>query len=250
MPSGLLARGRNLLFGLLCAALPAVASAESDASKTLTLATAASSPLADEAGEGFFQLISAEMFKRVGKTAKVVVVPAERAITNANLGIDDGVIPRIKGMEKMYPDLRMVPEPFMTFDFTAFTRNPDISVASWDDLKPYDLGIVTGWKILEVKTADAPSVTKVTTLEQLFGLLQRDRAQVVLAERWMAAHQATALKMDDVRALEPPLASMPMFIYVHKTHEALIEPLAEALRVMKADGTYDAIRARAGMGPS
>lgn len=221
------------------------ASAADKEGGSLSLTTAGQPPLANDAGTGFFQLITEEMFRRVGHETKVVVVPAERAISNANQGIDDGVIPRIKGMEKLYPNLRMVPEPFMVFDFTAFTRDKAIEVKDWAALKPFEIGIVTGWKILEKKTKGVPSVTKVTTLEQLFGLLKRGRAQVVLAERWMAAHQAKVAGIKDVRVLEPPLASMDMYVYVHKRHEALVTPLAEALRTMKADGAYQRIRERA-----
>lgn len=40
---------------------------------------------------------------------------------------------------------------------------------------------------------------------------------------------------------EPPLAEHEMFLYVHKRHEPLVPEIAEALRAMKANGSYTEI---------
>ena len=37
---------------------------------------------------------------------------------------------------------------------------------------------------------------------------------------------------------EPPLASVDMYMYMHKEHAHLVPKLAQALKDMKADGTY------------
>jgi polar amino acid transport system substrate-binding protein len=40
---------------------------------------------------------------------------------------------------------------------------------------------------------------------------------------------------------EPPLASVPMYMYLHRKHADLVDDAARALREMKADGTYASI---------
>ena len=46
-------------------------------------------------------------------------------------------------------------------------------------------------------------------------------------------------KLKNIHLIEPPLDTRAMFIYLHKRHAALAPKLAEALRALKADGSYD-----------
>ncbi|MCW9001300.1 MAG: transporter substrate-binding domain-containing protein, partial [Rhodospirillales bacterium] len=45
----------------------------------------------------------------------------------------------------------------------------------------------------------------------------------------------------DLKVLEPPLAAVAMYMFLHKKHEAIIGKVEDALRKMKEDGTYKAI---------
>ena len=74
----------------------------------------------------------------------------------------------------------------------------------------------------------------------MFAMLDKGRVDVVLYERWQGLQRAkeTGIK---VKVHEPPLASVDMYMYVHKKHAHLAPRLAEALREMKADGTYQKI---------
>jgi polar amino acid transport system substrate-binding protein len=71
----------------------------------------------------------------------------------------------------------------------------------------------------------------------LFAMLAADRVDVVLINRWvgyLAARQAGLA----VRVQEPALLRVPMFIYLHRQHEALAPRLAKALAEVRADGTW------------
>ena len=46
-------------------------------------------------------------------------------------------------------------------------------------------------------------------------------------------------EIKNVHAIEPPLASREMFIYLHKKHADLVPGLASALRALKTEGFYD-----------
>ena len=50
------------------------------------------------------------------------------------------------------------------------------------------------------------------------------------------------LGLQSIRVLEPPLATKEMFLYLNRKHLALIPKMAEQLRIMKQDGSYDRIR--------
>lgn len=205
---------------------------------SLTLNTDDVPPLATDNMSGYHNQLIVEAFARLNMDAEVLMVPSQRALVNADRGVDDGTLPRIAGLEKEFPNLRQVPEKIMDYEFTAFTLRDDITIRTWDDLRPYSIAYVRGWKIFEHNTVGFPSVIRTARPEQLFHLLAKRRADVVLLERWQGLYTARTIGLKGVRAMSPPLASREMFVYLHKRHEALVHPLAKALKAMKSDGAY------------
>ncbi len=220
---------------LLCLflALPAsVAGAE-----MLVLNTAHRPPRSLPDGSGYEDQIVAEAFRRIGVGLRITHLPSERALQNANQGIDDGDFARVAGLSAQYPNLVMVPEPVDEFVFTAFTKDQALQVQGWDGLKPHNVGLINGWKIVEANTRGARSVTRVKDEEALFALLDRGRADVVVVDLLLGQETVRRLGLTGVRALEPPLDRRGMHIYLHKRHARLVPRLAEALRQMRRDGT-------------
>jgi len=60
------------------------------------------------------------------------------------------------------------------FSDSGFSRDPDLPSGEWSDLKPYRVGILIGWKILETNIAGTRSLRKVDDMENLFGMLEGD----------------------------------------------------------------------------
>ncbi len=220
----------------------AVVLAAPAAAADLVINSGRKEPFTTPDGQGFYDRLVPAWFARLGLTARCVRLPSERALINANAGIDDGNIARIKGLEKKYPNLVRVPEAVVTFDFMAFSRVGEFPVQGWESLAPYDVGYITGWKILEKNITRARSITRVRGPVQLFELLARGRADVVVFDRWGGLWR---LRHGDVRArmVEPPLATRQLYLYLNRRHAALVPKLAEALRAMKADGSYARIHA-------
>lgn len=199
-------------------------------------------PFTTADGSGFYDRLVPAWFARLGLAARCIRLPSERALLNANAGVDDGNIARIEGLEKKYPNIVRVPETVIAFDFMVFSRQKEFTVAGWSSLAPYDVGYITGWKILERNITRARSITRVRGPVQLFGLLARGRADVVVFDRWGGLWR---LRHGGVRArmLEPPLATRQLYLYLNRRHAALVPRLAQALREMKADGSYARIHA-------
>jgi polar amino acid transport system substrate-binding protein len=210
------------------------------AHQTLTLTTTSSiPPLLNPDGSGFLSELVRDALKRVGYDVAFSEVPAERALINANEGIDDGNLIRIAGLTSLYPNLHMVPEKLMDFAFMAFTRDLEFPIDGWESLKPHDVTIITGWKILEANVVGTRSLTKVKNPRQLFHLLAKDRADVAIFEKWQGLFLIKSLQLPTVTMLEPPLVTRAMFLYLHKRHADLIPLVARALKDVKAEGTYD-----------
>ena len=226
------------LFNVVCCLLFLLSAADA---QTLAINTFGAPPLSNAHRNGFHDLMTIEIFRRLGHEVVIPRLPAERALLNANKGIDDGDLPRIAGLESLYPNLIMVPESIMDYNFVAFTRNADIKSSGWKGLQPYNVGIITGWKILEKNVVGVHSLVKVHNQKQLFTLLKLDRVDVVVYEQWQGLRAARELGITDLQILQPPLAKRKMYMYLHKKNAGLVTDAAAALRDMKGDGTYAAI---------
>lgn len=216
-------------------AAPALARA---AEPALALATGAREPLVSSPGKpGFVEEVAREAFRRAGYALRVVPLPVERALQNANAGIEDGDLYRAAGFEADYPNLIQVPQPLLEQDFVAMSRRADVAVGGWPDLARYSVGYVTGNKILERQLQGVAQQTSVRDNAALFAMLAADRVDVVLINRWvgyLAARQAGLA----VRVHEPALLRVPMFIYLHRRHSSLAPRLATTLGEVRRDGTW------------
>ena len=227
---------RLLIFALTLLALSASLSAH--AAERIVLNTAAAEPLHRGDQSGFIDRVVADAFRRIGRDVLLIQLPAERALINANAGIDDGDAQRIAGLEKLYPNLVRVPESNMVMEFVAFTRRPGLRLDGWSSLAGHSVGVIGGWKILERQIPEGVDVTRVKNAAQLFALLDAGRIDLAIFSRWQGTSIVERLGIRDVHIAEPALADQEVFIYLHKRHAGLVPGLAEALRAAKADGTY------------
>lgn len=219
-----------LLLIALLAAAPALAD------DALRIGTTMAPPLSIPEGTGMLDMLIKEAFARTGTPVTLVTLPSERGLISAASGDTDGDINRVAGLSSKYPELVQVDESNMVYEFMAFTWRKDLAVSGWDGLRNLDVGFITGWKILE-DNVRAKSVTKVDNAEQLFALLELHRVDVVLFDRWGGGYYI-ADKGLDAMALEPPLATREMYLYLNRRHERLAPKLGRALKDMKADGTH------------
>ena len=194
-------------------------------------------PYSTDAHTGYADLIATEAFRRLGIELRLVVLPPERGLLNANAGIDDGELSRIAGLDAQYPNLIRVPEKFIDWEFVAFSKDPALAM-DWPAIRGRAVGHIKGWKIYEQQLAGAAHVTTAVDDEQLFRLLDAGRVDTALYERWLGLALIKAQGLQGIRAHQPPLATREMFIYLHKRHAALVPKLAEALRALKKEGFY------------
>jgi len=227
-------------FRIACCFIFFLSASTSYAEKQLVLNTTGKAPLNTTKNDGFMDLIAKEAFQRINVKLKTIQLPAERGLKNANAGIDDGEMSRVAGLEKFYPNLIRVPEKIMDWHFVAFSKKNIKLTNGWRDLMPYSIAYINGWKILE-KNINFPGVITVRDPEQLFNLLNKNRTDVIVYEQWGGLYLTKINNMKSIKIQKPALASKAMFIYLHKKHLDLIQPLANALKTMKNDGSYQQI---------
>ncbi len=188
--------------------------------------------------------LSQEAFRRIGVDVRLVSLPSERSLLAANAGEVDGEGLRVAGLADQYPKLVRVPERYVSISFVAFAKDPAISLAQgWDSLKPQRVAFITGWKMFEAHAGGARTVHKVDRPEQLFQMLDSGRIDLALYTRADGVALARKLGLASLAPLSPALQDVDMFLYLHQRHEALVPRVAQALRDMKADGSYQRILA-------
>jgi len=209
--------------------------------KSLVLNTTGQPPLNTKDKTGFLDRVAIEAFSRIGFEITTIRLPAERGLINVNTGVDDGEMFRVSGLQKIYPNIVPVPEKMIDIDFVVFSKLDITLDKGWDSLKPYSVAIVNGWKILEQNIPKSAEVISVNHPLQLFDMLNKGRAQLIVYERFSGQGIIKQSQFNDIKLIEPPLASREMFMYLNKKHRSIIPKLADALRNMKNDGTYQKI---------
>lgn len=230
------------VFFIVFFVLPWLAGQAPASAVPLVLNTSALAPVSTPDRSGFLDLLYRELFARLGIAFEIQPLPAERALQNANAGIDDGEICRIAGLESTYPNLVHTTEPVMQYQMAVFSRERNFPVSGPESLLPYELGIVTGWKILERTTRQHPSRIMVDSVDQLFRMLDQGRVEIALIERLVGMETINRLGIKGIRILSSPFLSGDWFLYLHKKHHGLIPRIDAELRKMKQDGTYERIR--------
>ena len=228
---------RILLGGLVAACLTFLPGPGVADNAPLTISTN-NTPLDRKA----LERIAAESFHRTGGDVRIVSLPSERSLIAANLGEVDGEGLRVGGLGTQYANLVQVPEPFVRISFVAFARDATITLDNgWDSLKPYRVAFINGWKMFEANTGSARAVNKVDKPEQMFRMLEDGRVDLVLYTRADGVQLTRSLELSSVASVSPPLKDVDMYLYLHKKHQALAPRVGQALRDIKADGTYNRI---------
>lgn len=176
-----------------------------------------------------------EAYRRLGLGLEVLSLPGERSLLSANAGECDAELYRKAGIGQAYPNLLMVPVPLQTYEIVAFSKSvPPFVLKGWESLRPYRLGYVKGIKIIEEHTAGMQAET-VATMLQAFTKLELGRTDLVLANRVSGLATLRAHRFPGVAVLAPPLASFPVFHYLHRRHRDLLAPLTAVLRDLERE---------------
>ena len=188
------------------------------------------------------QALGQEAFRRVGVEFRLVGLPSERSLYAADRGEVDGEGLRVEGLSAQYANLIQVPERFIGISFVAFARDRSIRVdRGWESLKPHSVAFINGWKMFEANALGARVVHKVDKPEQLFRMLEEGRVDLVLYTRADGILMARNLGLPAIAPLSPTLKDVDMYLYLHKKHQALVPKLTQAIRDLKADGSYNRI---------
>lgn len=233
--------GRQLTASILALLLIVLLSADKlPAHETLVLNTPGNPPYHYPDQSGIMDQWMQNAFMRLNIAATLQWLPPERSLLNANDGEADGDAVRIGGLSARYPNLIQVPEKVYEGEFAVFSKK-NLAISNWSDLKPYNVGFIKGHKVCEENIREARSLTTTDNMEDLFQLLAKDRVDLVVVEQLFGLAMMQKLKLQDIIVIEPPLARLEFFLYLHKRHQDLVPQVSNAIAQMKNDGSHERI---------
>lgn len=208
----------------------------------LVLSSATLAPLTTPARDGYLDRLYAEWFARAGLRVELVAVPATRGLENANAGLYDGDAARIDMDSSRYPNLHRIPEPLFEVAFSGLYLDRIISVQTPADFENYHVGYVRGWQIAERIFAGSKTALAVRDADSLIDMLTAKRLDIAFLTIAPARFKAREKNVQPLLSTEFRIRKN-LYLHLNSSHQDKISLLTETLRVMKSDGSYDAIMA-------
>jgi polar amino acid transport system substrate-binding protein len=189
-----------------------------------------------------------EAFQRNNITFTAKHFPSARSLAMSNSGEADGELHRVYEFHEItnnkYPNLIRIESQMLTVAITLFAVKTDITVKTWDDLKPYTVAYKRGRKNFETglnKVLPAEQILAMDTDEDALRMVVRGRADLAIANapEILVIISNNAELTGLVQAGQ--LSQAKIYSYIHKKHEALAPAIAKTIDDMKQDGTFQQI---------
>ncbi len=186
------------------------------------------------------QEILTEAYRRIGYKTRYFDYPGRRSLIEVSGGRIDGELFRIKGMEKKYPNLIMIPVPVNEIQSMVITKNKDIKVNGWESLRGYKAGVLRGIKYSEEATSFLERII-VESNSELFSLLDKDLIDFFVFNKASALKTFKEQRFDDFHIVEPPIARYKLYHYLNSRHAELAQRVTKTLKDMKNEGIMDKV---------
>ena len=185
-----------------------------------------------------------ELFKRNHLDVHYQRLPLKRALINANTGVDDGDGPRVRMIGEKFKNLIRLEVPILEISIHAHVKDKNLlAIKSWKDLKTYRVGVRTGTviQVNNVKKINPKQIIYVSTNKQLFQLLEKDRVDVVVAEKFMSRGMKKKLGLEHLKATTS-LLHKKMYLYLNKKHKDKVKAFEKTLLEMQKEGKQEALK--------
>lgn len=203
-------------------------------------------------GGGFVAEVVREAFKRQGQAVEYAFMPWARVVAVAKAGDVAGYLPEYYAKQLERHFLFSEPLPAGPLGFFKL-KSRAISWKTLDDLKPYRIGVVSGY--VNTSEFDARKDLKIDAVaEDLLNLrkLLAGRIDLMLADKYVGLYLAKKeipQDADKIEFMSPALENKELFVCFPKDRpgsRALRDAFNQGLRAMKADGALQAIMKRYG----
>jgi len=181
-----------------------------------------------------------EAFRRIGLRFKLVNPgSSQRSLVMANED-GDGDANRIGDIKQIASNITnnlvKIPEPINSITFYVYSKGSVLPITGYPSLSDLRNGFRVGAKILEKNIPGKRTI--LPQIKRLFQMLNDGRLDTVIELPYIAEKIIKENNYSGITKLTPPLVNLPSYGFIHKKHQALIPEIANALKEMKADGTF------------
>lgn len=189
-----------------------------------------------------------EAFARLGYSFEMISAPTKRSLIDADSGVVDGDAARVYNLNdnRDYPDLLRLEEPVARVKIVVYSNNSSLNIRSWDDLKGLNIAYIEGIKFIEGKLAPYNENRNVATFFKpavIFKQMLEGSIDVYIDREGVIESALEAEGLTSIVKIAT-LEELDLYPYLHKSSSHLVDSLADILRDMKADGTYDELIGR------
>lgn len=173
-----------------------------------------------------------QAYQRLGLTMQLELMPAERGRIELARGLSlDATLAAAENFSQALPTIVRVPVVIYQLDLHAFTADPMLQVQDWTDLQQLQVSYLQGMESvrLRLQQHQINRLETVMSLEQVLRRLQLGRDKVAVLPRFEAESMIELLQLQGIRRLDPCLAEIPLYHYLHTKHQALVAPLSQVL---------------------
>ena len=174
-------------------------------------------------------------YQRAGLDFSPRFVQLNKSLELSNNGEVDGELARVKTINKEYKNLLIIPVSLISVQAIAFSKNKNIKIKSFNDLKNYNFTIIKGAKFIEKRTKDMKR-NLVDNFQDAFDDLHNDKIEVIVVPKLAGLKALFFNNYYDIKAISEPLESLKLYHFVHKKNAHLIPILTPILKTMQETG--------------
>lgn len=172
--------------------------------------------------------------KRAGIAVSMQSLPGERGMIMTNKGEVDGAIGRTMLAAGDYPDLVAVPEPVYLYAPSAYAYKPFDVKGGWQALRGHTVCMRRGYTLTEKRTSGLQR-QRLENDASMLRMLRNGGCEIAVMDAQNKAMRAAMATDHDLLRLTPPLEEVPLYLFLHKRHAALVPRLVEALKQVKRE---------------
>jgi polar amino acid transport system substrate-binding protein len=235
-------RMKHAFFTIIIGLIGFIHPATADKIETLVISSPAIPPVSGTYPEpGYLKNIIVEAGKRIDVKISFRHMPAVRSLVASDSGTTQGELHRVEGLEKLYPNLIRVPEPVVIDQFVGFAATPDMVIKDWRQTGDLQISYPRGWTLYAQAFGEDNSHHMGNSGVPLFKMVEHGRIDIAMHTLDKGTY--IAAKNDiHVYPVKPAFAIKPMYMYLHHSKAHLVDRLAQSIREVKQDGTYESIK--------
>ena len=185
--------------------------------------------------------ILTKVYDRAGIDVSFHFGNLQESLEKSDRGVYDGEISRIKIINKKYKNLMMVPVSTLNIEAVAFSKDKNLKINSFADLKGKKFAIVRGAKFIEYETKDMNKVYK-KSFKEAIESLEKGEIDIAVLPKLAGLTIVYEHNYRKIRIVGGSLISLKLYHFVHKKNAHIIPIITPILQKMQKSGELSYIK--------